>query len=138
MEGAKYDVSSVTSNGVDSGVAHGALLIRFTDATHGDDPTELEAASEDLVRVLGNEALVDAAAIVATFNQMDRIADATGIPLDAMLQLATADLRGEIGIENFPSARNTPRSGTAMRLAARAMAPLRSSLMRAMARWESR
>jgi len=35
-----------------------------------------------LTEALGTDALVDAAAVVANFNAIDRIADATGIPID--------------------------------------------------------
>ena len=40
---------------------------------------------------MGDAALVDAAAIVATFNAIDRVADSTGIPIEDGKAAATAD-----------------------------------------------
>ncbi len=48
-----------------------------------------------------------AAAVVAGFMQMDRIADATGIPLDDFVADATSDFREDFDLNNFGSARNT-------------------------------
>ena len=48
---------------------------------------------------------MDSAAVVAIFNAVVRIADATGIPLEAYKIPLTADLRAELGIDDFPSAK---------------------------------
>jgi len=58
--------------------------------------------------VLSAEAFVDACAVVAAFNVVDRVADATGIPLDPMLQAMSADVRRELELARFGSAANTP------------------------------
>ena len=68
---------------------------------------------------LGPEAVVETAAVIATFSKMDRIADATGIPLDGPLALMTEELRDEIGIGRFASAENTPDAGQVRRLLGR-------------------
>jgi hypothetical protein len=54
---------------------------------------------------MGNAALVDAAAIVATFNAIDRVADATGIPIEDNKAESTADIRAALGINAFAQAR---------------------------------
>ena len=54
---------------------------------------------------MGQEALVDTAAIIATFNAIDRVADATGIPLEEDKAAMTVDMRAQLGINNFPSTR---------------------------------
>ncbi len=54
---------------------------------------------------MGHEALVDTAAIIATFNAIDRVADATGIPLEEDKAAMTVDMRAQLGINNFPSTR---------------------------------
>jgi len=41
----------------------------------------------------------------------DRIADATGIPLDPMLHAASGEVRAELGLSRFGSAANTPGLG---------------------------
>ena len=58
---------------------------------------------------------------------MGRIADSTGIPLDGFMELASIDVRAEIGISGYGSAANTPRGGLlhrALVLAMRPVAPL--------------
>ncbi len=59
----------------------------------------------DLMAKMGQEALVDTAAIIATFNAIDRVADATGIPLEEDKAAMTVDMRAQLGINNFPSTR---------------------------------
>ena len=58
-------------------------------------------AREVLHRALGPAALVDAAAIVASFNAVVKIADGSGIPLEDFKQDATADLRAALGLERL-------------------------------------
>ena len=55
---------------------------RFARATIVGTAAELEASRLRLLQELGPEALVDAAAIVAFFNALDRVADATGTQID--------------------------------------------------------
>jgi len=65
-----------------TGIPHGNLLIAFAESVVGDDEIELDAVRANLLRAMGPEALVDAAATVASFNSVVRVASATGIPLD--------------------------------------------------------
>jgi hypothetical protein len=84
------------------GVPHGATLIRFAEAVvEGADATDARNAVRD---ALGVAALVDAAAVVALFNAIDRVADATGIPLEPAKAEATADFRPALGIGKFHQA----------------------------------
>jgi len=92
----------------DAGVEHGGRLMAFTDAVMGDDPETLERAREALRAVLPPESFVDAAATIAAFNVVDRIADATGIPLDPMLEGMSAEVRRELELARFASSANTP------------------------------
>jgi hypothetical protein len=69
---------------------------------------------------------------------MVRIADGCGIPLDAPLELASTELRDEIGVAAFASSGNTPAAGLAKHalglVMGRLLSPLESQLMRLMAR----
>ena len=58
----------------------------------------------------------DAAALVAHYEKMDRIADAIGIPLDAPMQVLGGELRDSLGIGKFTSAQNTKAAGPLTRL----------------------
>lgn len=80
---------------------HAATLIEFGEAMLGDDKNRQSAARQSVYRALGPEGLVDAAAIVASFNAVVKIADATGIPLEDYKEAATQDLRAALGLERF-------------------------------------
>lgn len=89
----------------DSGIPQGGLLVEFAEAVLGSDDPHLARVRLKLTETLGTDALVDAAAVVANFNAIDRIADATGIPIDAERVELTADLRAELGIDAFAEER---------------------------------
>jgi hypothetical protein len=67
----------------------------------GGDNERLAQARAGLSERLGPERLVDAAAVVGFFNAIDRVADASGIPLDPERLESTADFRAELGIDGF-------------------------------------
>ena len=109
MAGETVDLAAVTETAAgDAGVEHGGRLLAFTDAAMGEDDALLDRERRALCAVLSAEAFVDACALVAAFNVVDRIADATGIPLDPMLQAASGEVRAELGLARFGSAANTP------------------------------
>jgi len=83
----------------DGGIPHGKVLVRFAEAVIGTHPGELAEARAALLSALGPEALVDASAVAANFAVNDRIADATGIPLDPFLERGSRRLRGELGLD---------------------------------------
>ena len=60
--------------------------------------------------LLTPEAFVDAAAVIGAFNVVDRIANATGIPLDAGLAAMSGEVREELDLVRFGSSANTPRA----------------------------
>ena len=90
------------------GVAFAAELVAFTDAAMGEDDAALDEAREALRSVLGPAAFVDACAVIGAFNIVDRIADATGIPLDEGLVPLSQEVRAELDLARFASAANTP------------------------------
>ena len=104
------------SSGSDGGIAHGALLSDFATAAVTEDHGALERTRAQILQKLGEEQLVDAAALVAHFEKMDRIADSTGIPSDAPIAVLLSDLRGRYGLGRFGSAENTRAPG-ALKLA---------------------
>ena len=50
---------------------------------------------------LGDGGLVDASAVVANYNALDRVANATGIPLEAAKEANTVALRAALGINKL-------------------------------------
>ena len=101
------DLYAAVNASTENGVPHGALLSAFAEAVLGTDDAQLDSARNAVVEALGPAALVDAAAVIAAFMQMDRIADATGIPLDDFVVDATNDFREDLGLHTLGSARNT-------------------------------
>ncbi len=101
--GDDYKLDGVIGNG-DGGIPQGGLLIEFAEAAIEGDDARLSTAREQLLNTLGPEALVDAASVVATFNAIDRVADATGTPIDDERIEITAEMRAQLGIDRFPSA----------------------------------
>jgi hypothetical protein len=116
------DLAAVASGG-DSGVPHGEALTRFTEAVvRGTD--DVEPARAALAAALGDAAVVEAAAVVGTFQMMDRIADSTGIPLDAPIQMLSRDVREQMGLDAFGSASNTPAASLLRRAGGRALSSI--------------
>jgi len=84
-----------------SGVEHGALLIAFAEAMVSGDEATLTHARHAVIEVMSPEAMVDAAGVVSNFERMVRIADATGIPLDARMAALSQEVRDELHLERF-------------------------------------
>jgi alkylhydroperoxidase family enzyme len=110
QQGSEVDLSAVNGRiDGDVGVHHAAELLAFVEAVLGADDAELVRAREQLRALLGPEAFVDACAVIGAFSVVDRIADATGIPLDAGMLGMSAEVRAELDLERFGSSANTPR-----------------------------
>ncbi len=73
--GGNYDLKLLTGSGGDGNIPHGALLVQFAEAVLGDDDARLAAIQSEICSTMGDAALIDAAAIAATFNAIDRVAD---------------------------------------------------------------
>jgi hypothetical protein len=101
--GQTFDLSVVMTGIGDGGIPHGQELMTFAEATLGDDAHALVEARRSLLRTSGADALVDAAAVSGLFNAIDRVADATGTPLEDWKTEASLDFRSAIGIDDFMS-----------------------------------
>jgi hypothetical protein len=133
MGGEELDLRAVTEGeNAESGLPGGEALTALAEAAvHGsEDATRV--ARERVRRELGDAALVDAAAVIGNFERMVRIADGTGIPLDAPVAMATADLRDELGLGAFGGAESTGEIRGVKRLAGRLLARSMPMLVRLM------
>lgn len=81
---------------------HEQALVTYTEAVMGDGDTS--AAREALMAELGEASLVDAAAVIAHFDAITRVADGSGISLDSVMKKSTADMRADLGIDAFNTA----------------------------------
>jgi hypothetical protein len=83
------------------GVDQGEELLAFAQAAVTGPPETLATARARVVAALGPAAMIDAAAIVAVFDGITRIADATGIPLEEQKATDSQAWRGPLGIAAF-------------------------------------
>lgn len=90
MAGYKTDIDLTLDlkSKVETGVPQGEELRHFALSLHYRDFNALGEARNRLIRAMGTEALVDAAGVVAQFEAINRVADATGTKIDGMLDRA--------------------------------------------------
>ena len=74
--------------------------------------SDLTESRTRLLRLIGPQALVEASATVSAFEGLNRIAEATGIQLDAGLADESADFRNDLGINSYAGAVNTKSNGS--------------------------
>ena len=76
-------------------------MLAFADAAIAGTPAEITQARGAIEAGLGNEAMIDAAAVIAGFDAITRVADGTGIPLEPPKAEVTADWRARLGIDDY-------------------------------------
>lgn len=82
------------------------MLLAFAEAIFSDDEAALASARQAVVGTMGPAAMVDTAGVASNFVRMVRIADATGIPLDAQMATMTKEVREALHLERFAGAQN--------------------------------
>ncbi|WP_444884422.1 alkylhydroperoxidase-related (seleno)protein [Microbulbifer sp. PSTR4-B] len=104
------------NNGPGNGGISGeyAELIGFVDAAMGDDNQQLVLAREKLSREHGDSALVDTAALIGSFQRMNRIASATGIELDKEVDLLSQQAQSQLALDTYAQASETTAGGKAL------------------------
>ncbi len=75
------------------------------------DNDAIRRERQQLLKLLSPDGFIDVAATIGAFNVVDRIANATGIPLDPMIQALGGDLREQLDLGRFASSANTPAAG---------------------------
>ena len=97
-------------------VTHGELLVRYAESAVRQD-SDLESVRSVLEEQVGAGGVVEAAATVAAFEGLNRIADATGIQLDSGLADESADFRTVLGLDAYAGASSTEATGVPSRAA---------------------
>ena len=115
---------------VSDGIPHSTLLMQFAEAVAGRDPERIAATRQALHDAAGNDVVVDAAAVAGNFQRMVRIADATGIPVDAHMEALSGSIQEDLDLRRFPSAQNTPRPSALNRLVNRSKGLLMRRLVK--------
>jgi len=91
----------MTDRSLEPGLVGGAALLDLVDATLGGDPSTAAEARRAIVTDLGEDGLLDAAAVIANFEMMNRVADGTGMPVGKGTLERTKEWRSELGIDVF-------------------------------------
>jgi len=107
IQGISGDASAAAQ-----GIEHGPELMRFAESLARRNEPELTAARRDLLEVAGPAVLVDAAGVAANFQRMVRIADSTGIPVDNLNNPLSQQIRIDLGLDTFSSAKNSLATAT--------------------------
>ena len=94
------DVTQGLSEGTQ--IPNAAVLVNFAEAIVSRDPANIAATRQVVSDTLGNDATVDAAAVVSAFHGFVRISDSIGIPYPtAVLGQDAPEMREEAGINDF-------------------------------------
>ncbi len=104
--GIDYDLQSIYG-ALENRIRHAPELLAYADAFFARNSNSLDVARTRLAAAIGNAALVDAAGIVSIFEAVVRIADSTGTALEDYKVEISEELRQDLGINDFPSARNS-------------------------------
>ena len=98
----EYDLymAAVNDPSLPSGVPGGNLLLRLVDAVLLETEPLAEVHTQ-IIAELGPESLVDAAAVFGNFEMMNRVADATGIPVPAQRVEREKGLIDLLDLESF-------------------------------------
>jgi len=98
-------VAAVNGDDVEQAVPHGPLLVAFVDAVTGGDAAAQERARAALAIAATPASVTEAAAVLANFEMMTRVADATGARMPPERLAPTQHERERLGVDAFPSAR---------------------------------
>ncbi|MBT8201679.1 MAG: hypothetical protein HKN74_09725 [Acidimicrobiia bacterium] len=94
------DARAITDPAVDPLLPAGRPLISFVDAVLF-RATRLEDTRREVLDAVGESGLVDAAGVIANFEMMNRIADATGMPVGKGTLKRTREWRALLDLDRF-------------------------------------
>lgn len=100
--GRTIDLTAIADPSVDPGVpaGHPLVALAHTVATNTPDRRALDAVAT----AIGLPAAVDAAAVAANFQIMNRVVDATGLPIGRKGRADNGALIATLGLDAFPHA----------------------------------
>ena len=134
VHGDQVNLQSLVSGAsVSSGVPGDTVLLEFAEAVFAGDPASIAGSREAVSGELGESAMIDAAAVIANFHRMVRIADATGIPLDTQVAALSADIRENLNINEYSRAEDTPEPALWQVCLARMLRPVLPRILKRIA-----
>ena len=109
QSGESVDLESVTDAKRSSGLRRGAHLNALVEACIARRRDRIGQVCDGAEQAIGADAVRDALTVVAGFNGITRVADATGIPLDPSTAANTVELRRQSAIDAFDYAAKSAR-----------------------------
>ena len=97
--GERVNLAVINDRSVDPGIVGGRELTNLVEAAFG--RYDLEAATNAVRDIAGDDALVDAVAVIANFEMMNRVADAIGMPVGKGMRARSAEVRAEAGLDRY-------------------------------------
>ncbi len=98
------DLGGIVDSAVDPLLPGGRQLVGLARCITNRAPDR--GAFDAVAGVLGPEAAVDAAAVAANFQVMNRVVDATGLPVGRRRREDNAELIAVLGLDRFAHARH--------------------------------
>jgi hypothetical protein len=95
------DLAAINDRTLDPLTPGGLAILDLVDATLGVTQLPHDMALRRALADFGAEAVVDMAAVFATFEMMNRVADGTGIPMGRGRLASTAEVRTAAGIDHL-------------------------------------
>lgn len=105
--GKTFELRAIVDSDFHVGVDHGEELIEFARAVLGNRREALDVARSGLKASMGAAAVTAAALTAGGFSLVDRAANGIGIWIEPMVLKPSAEFRQLMGLNDFPSARNT-------------------------------
>jgi hypothetical protein len=94
------------------------VLSALAESVLGGDSTLIEEVRRRAMEHLGARGWMDALLVISFFQMMDRVANGSGVQLEANVVQASGFI-GELGLTDFGSAANTPKLTLRQRIMAR-------------------
>lgn len=100
--GRRAELAGIVDDTVDPGPPAGRELVVLgrRSCRPGSDRRWLD----DVAAIIGLPAAIDAAAVAANFQIMNRVVDATGLPIGRQRRADNAELIAVLGLDRFPHA----------------------------------
>ena len=74
--------------------------------------------------------MIDSAGVITNFRIQNRLADATGLPLYATMELATRSLRAELRVDKYNASAHSPKGGWIQSVLSRIIEPFAPKVFR--------
>lgn len=95
------DIRGIADPDIDTGVPGGRELIGFVDAVMGISGEDPDQARRRVIGTLDEPSLFDAATVYGNFEMMNRVAEATGIPVPAARMEQERETVETLGLDRF-------------------------------------